>query len=207
MSRVIAIVGSSGSGKTTIVNALVDGLSGDKSGEPACTVIAVDDYYRDLSHLSFEAREVINFDHPDAIDTSLLADHLDQIRSGEPIESPCYDFTQHTRLRRTQRISPAPIVCVEGVLAVAEQAIRDRLDHVVFVDTPEDLCLERRISRDKVTRARSRESVIDFWETRARPMFETFVAPAKRDADLLISGTGTLEENIAKIVDWLGTIR
>ena len=207
MSRVIAIVGSSGSGKTTIVNALVNGLSGEEPGEPACTVIAVDDYYRDLSHLSFEAREVINFDHPEAIDTSLLADHLDQIRSGEPIESPCYDFTQHTRLLRTHRISPAPIVCVEGVLAVAEQAIRDRLDHVVFVDTPEDLCLERRISRDKVTRARSRESVIDFWETRARPMFETFVAPAKRDADLLISGTGSLEDNVAKIVDWLGTIR
>ena len=207
MSRVIAIVGSSGSGKTTIVNALVNGLSGDKPGEPACTVIAVDDYYRDLSHLSFEAREVINFDHPDAIDTSLLADHLDQIRSGEAIESPCYDFTQHTRLRHTQRISPAPIVIVEGVLAVADQAIRDRLDHVVFVETPEDLCLERRISRDKATRARSRESVIDFWETRARPMYDTFVAPAKRDADLLVSGAGRLEENVAKIVDWLGTIR
>ena len=207
MSRVIAIVGSSGSGKTTIVNALVDGLNSDEPGELACTVIAVDDYYRDLSHLSFEAREVINFDHPDAIDTSLLADHLDQIRSGEAIESPCYDFTQHTRLRHTQRISPAPIVIVEGVLAVADQAIRDRLDHVVFVETPEDLCLERRISRDKATRARSRESVIDFWETRARPMYDTFVAPAKRDADLLVSGAGRLEENVAKIVDWLGTIR
>lgn len=207
MSRVIAVVGSSGSGKTTVVNALVDGLNGDKPDEPVCTVIAVDDYYRDLSHLSFEAREVINFDHPDAIDTSLLADHLDQIRSGEAIESPCYDFTQHTRLEHTQRISPAPIVLVEGVLVVAEQAIRDRLDHVVFVDTPEDLCLERRISRDKTTRARSRESVIDFWTTRARPMFETFVAPAKRDADLLISGIGSLEDNVARIVDWLATIR
>lgn len=207
MSRVIAIVGSSGSGKTTVVNALVDGLNGNKPDEPVCTVIAVDDYYRDLSHLSFEAREVINFDHPDAIDTSLLADHLDQIRSGEAIESPCYDFTQHTRLEHTQRISPAPIVLVEGVLVVAEQAIRDRLDHVVFVDTPEDLCLERRISRDKATRARSRESVIDFWTTRARPMFETFVAPAKRDADLLISGIGSLEDNVARIVDWLATIR
>jgi len=206
MSRVIAIVGSSGSGKTTIVNALVNGLSDDQSAETACTVITVDDYYRDLSHLSLEAREAINFDHPDAIDTSLLADHLDQIRSGEAIESPCYDFTQHTRLRHTQKISPAPIVLVEGVLAVAEQAIRDRLDHVVFVDTPEDLCLERRISRDKATRARSRESVIDFWDTRARPMFDLFVAPAKRDADLLISGIGNLEDNVAKIIDWLAAI-
>lgn len=207
MSRVIAIVGSSGSGKTTIVNALVDCLGVDESGVPACTVIAVDDYYRDLSHLSFEAREAINFDHPDAIDTGLLADHLDQIRSGEAIESPCYDFTQHTRLQHTQLISPAPIVFVEGVLAVAEQTICDRLDHVVFVDTPEDLCLERRIARDKTTRARSRESVIDFWTTRARPMFETFVAPAMRDADLLLSGTGSLEDNVAKIVDWLATVR
>ena len=146
MSRVIAIVGSSGSGKTTLVNALVDSLSSDEPGELACTVIAVDDYYRDLSHLAFEAREAINFDHPDAIDMRLLADHLDQIRSGEAIEAPCYDFTQHTRLPHTQRISSAPIVFVEGVLAVADQAIRDRLDHVVFVDTPEDLCLERRIA-------------------------------------------------------------
>ena len=203
MSRLIAVVGSSGSGKTTIVNALVESLGNDESGESVSTVIAVDDYYRDLSHLSFEAREVINFDHPDAIDTSLLANHLDQIRRGEPIESPCYDFTQHTRLSHTQQLSPAPIVFVEGVLAVAAQAVRDRLDHVVFVDTPEDLCLERRISRDRATRARSRESVIDFWETRARPMFETFVAPAKRDADLLISGTGNLEDNVAKIIDWM----
>ena len=206
MSRVIAIVGSSGSGKTTIVNALVDDLNGDEPGELACTVIAVDDYYRDLSHLAFEAREVINFDHPDAIDTRLLAEHLDEIRSGEAIESPCYDFTQHARLGHTQRISPAPLVFVEGVLAVAEQRIRDRLDHVVFVDTPEDFCLERRIARDKETRARSRESVIDFWTTRARPMFETFVAPAKRDADLVVSGTGRLEDNVAKIVDWLATV-
>ncbi|MCH1553048.1 MAG: uridine kinase [Luminiphilus sp.] len=206
MSRVIAIVGSSGSGKTTIVNALIDGLSDDQSAEPACTLITVDDYYRDLSHLSFEAREAINFDHPDAIDTALLATHLDRIRTGEAIQSPCYDFTQHTRLPRAKRISPAPIVLVEGVLAAAEQAIRDRLDHVVFVDTPEDLCLERRIARDMATRARSRESVIDFWETRARPMFDRFVAPAKRDADLLISGTGNLEDNVAKIVDWLAAI-
>ena len=206
MSRVIAIVGSSGSGKTTIVNALVDSLNSDEPGELACTLIAVDDYYRDLSHLAFEAREAINFDHPDAIDTGLLADHLDQIRSGEAIESPCYDFTQHTRLRHTQLISPAPIVFVEGVLAVAEQAIRDRLDHVVFVDTPEDLCLERRISRDKATRARSRKSVIDFWETRAKPMFESFVAPAKPNADLLISGTEDLNASVAKIMAWLDSL-
>lgn len=203
MSRLIAVVGSSGSGKTTIVNALVDCLGDDRSGEPACTVITVDDYYRDLSHLAFEAREVVNFDHPDAIEFTLLAEHLDVIRLGRPVESPCYDFTQHTRLPQTKHLAAAPIVFVEGALALADHTVRDRLDHVVFVDTPEDLCLERRISRDKVTRARSRESVIDFWETRARPMFDRFVAPAKRDADLLISGTGNLDDNVAKIVDWL----
>ena len=205
MTCVVGVIGASGSGKTTIVKAFVNQLA-HNGGDPACAVIAVDDYYRDLAHLSFEAREAVNFDHPDAIDIALLADHLERIRAGQAIESPCYDFTQHTRLSLTTRVPAAPIVLVEGVLVTADQRIRDQLSYVIFIDTPEDLCLERRIARDKATRARSRESVIDFWETRAKPMFESFVAPAKPNADLLISGTEDLNASVAKIIDWLDSL-
>lgn len=205
MTCVVGVVGASGSGKTTIVNALVNQLALN-GGDQACAVIAVDDYYQDLAHLSFEAREVMNFDHPDAIDKALLLEHLDQLRRGIAIDCPCYDFTEHTRLSTTRRIEPAPLVFIEGVLAASSQELRDSLDHVIFVDTREYLCLERRIIRDKQSRARSRESVIDFWETRARPMFKEYVMPSKAAAALVLSGEDDQSASVARILQWLDSL-
>ena len=154
MSTVIAFVGASGSGKTRLVEALT---MADGSRCPA--VMRVDDYYRDLSHLDFASRETINFDHPDAIEFNRLAADLGQLKSGVSVHAPVYDFTQHTRSNVTQIIESAELVILEGVLAMAEVATRALIDRLVFVDTPLDTCLSRRITRDAHERGRTEASV------------------------------------------------
>ena len=161
MSTVVAFVGASGSGKTRLVEALTVAHG---SGCPA--VIRVDDYYRDLSHLDFASRERVNFDHPDAIEFERLASDLGQLKSGVSIHAPVYDFTQHTRSNATQMIESAEVVILEGVLAMAEVATRGLIDRLVFVDTPLDTCLSRRITRDAHERGRTRPQC----ETSGKPV-------------------------------------
>ncbi len=201
MSTVVAFVGASGSGKTQLVEALtmVDG-----SRCPA--VMRVDDYYRDLSHLDFASREIINFDHPDAIEFERLAVDLGQLKLGVSIHAPVYDFTQHTRSNVTQIIESAEVVILEGVLAMAEVATRALIDRLVFVDTPLDTCLSRRIARDAHERDRSEASVRDFWETRAAPMFEHYVRPWQGQADLTLCGDGDFTTELSRARTWLHTL-
>ena len=198
MSRVIAFVGASGSGKTRLVKALT---MADGSRCPA--VMRVDDYYRDLSHLDFASRETINFDHPDAIEFKRLAADLGQLKSGVSVHAPVYDFTQHTRSNVTQIIESAELVILEGVLAMAEVATRALIDRLVFVDTPLDTCLSRRISRDAHARNRTEASVRDFWETRAAPMFEHHVRPWQAQADLTLRGDGDFTTELSRARTWL----
>ena len=198
MSTVIAFVGASGSGKTRLVEAL---MMADGSRCPA--VMRVDDYYRDLSHLDFASRETINFDHPDAIEFNRLAADLGQLKSGVSVHAPVYDFTQHTRSNVTQIIESAELVILEGVLAMAEVATRALIDRLVFVDTPLDTCLSRRITRDAHERGRTEASVRDFWETRAAPMYEHHVRPWQAQADLTLRGDGDFTTELSRARTWL----
>jgi len=198
LSTVIAFVGASGSGKTRLVEALT---MADGSRGPA--VMRVDDYYRDLSHLDFASRETINFDHPDAIEFNRLAADLGQLKSGVSVHAPVYDFTQHTRSNVTQIIESAELVILEGVLAMAEVATRALIDRLVFVDTPLDTCLSRRITRDAHERGRTEASVRDFWETRAAPMFEHHVRPWQAQADLTLRGDGDFTTELSRARTWL----
>lgn len=198
MSIVAAVLGASGSGKSHLVSSIIS-----TDMRVSATVLCVDDYYRDLAHLSFADRDTINFDHPDAIEFERLIDDLALLKSGKEIQRPVYDFTQHTRSGVTQAVVPADVILLEGVLAMADPATRALVDYTIFVDTSLELCLARRIRRDAAQRGRSEASVRDFWETRALPMFAQFVAPWRPKADLVIDGSHENHSELARIRDWL----
>ena len=198
MSIVVAILGASGSGKSHLVAFLAPEMLG-----ATAAVLRVDDYYRDLTHLSFEDRDGINFDQPDAIEFERLVDDLASLRSGEEVQTPVYDFTEHTRSTFSQSVPPADIILLEGVLAMSDPAMRTLVDYTIFVDTPLELCLARRIERDAVQRGRSEASVRDFWETRAKPMFAQYVAPWRSEADLVIDGSQTIDDELSRVRKWL----
>ena len=198
MSIVVAILGASGSGKSHLVTSLASEMLG-----VTVSVLRVDDYYRDLANLSFEDRDAINFDHPDAIEFERLVNDLASLRSGEEVKTPVYDFTQHTRSALSLSVPPADIILLEGVLAMSNPAIRALVDNTIFVDTPLELCLARRIDRDAIQRGRSEASVRDFWESRAEPMFAQFAAPWLSEADLVIDGSEAIDEEVSRVGDWL----
>jgi uridine kinase len=195
---ILGIAGGTGSGKTTIARALQEALA------PSAVLIDHDAYYRDNAELSFEQRTQINYDHPDALETDLLIRHLRALRSGEAIDKPIYDYAAHARAAETNRVEPAPVVIVEGILTLAIPDLRRELDVKVFVDTDADIRLMRRIRRDLEQRGRSFASIrAQYYET-VRPMHLAFVEPSKRFADLIVPEGG--ENRIA--VDLLvGRIR
>lgn len=176
----IGIAGGSGSGKTTIAAAVVEGL------DDRVAMIEHDAYYRHRPELSLEERTKVNYDHPDSLETELLVDHIGLLRSGSPIEKPVYDFAEHLRSDETIQVKPARVVVVEGILVLAEPALRNQLDLKVFVDTDADLRLARRLQRDIDERGRSMESVLTQYFATVRPMHLEFVEPSKRYADLVV---------------------
>lgn len=199
MTCVVAVIGASGSGKTRLVKTLV-------SSSARFTVLRVDDYYRVLDHLDFASRDRVNFDHPDAIEFERLAVDLTALRAGKAIAAPIYDFSRHTRASATRTVNSADIIVLEGVLAMADLATRALVDYLVFVNSSLDICLARRVARDATERGRSEASVIDFWESRAVPMFEQFVAPWREEADLVVSGERNSASEAAAINMWLATL-
>jgi uridine kinase len=187
----VGIAGGTGSGKTTVAKAIHDRVGADK-----IEWISHDSYYRNFEGLSAEEKHHINFDHPDSLETELLARHLDVLCKGSAVEVPIYDFTTHSRKVETFRVEPRKVVIVEGILVLAEPELRKRIDIKLFVDTPADIRFVRRLMRDITVRGRSVESVIEQYVTTVRPMHEEFVEPSKRYADLIIPEGG---ENLVAI--------
>ncbi len=182
---VVGVAGGSGSGKSTVVAAIVDAL-----GPSTVAVVPHDAYYHDLSNVPIEQRRDLNFDHPNAFDDDLFTAHLHALRRGEAVDVPTYDFEAHTRAERVHHLEPRPVVLAEGILLFASAALRDLLDVKVFVDTEADLRLLRRLRRDVAERGRTVESVLSQYESTVRPMHLEFVEPSKRWADVLIPHGG-----------------
>jgi uridine kinase len=178
---VIGVAGGSGSGKTTVVRRIVDSL-----GDDQVTVLEHDRYYRDRNDLRLEERAALNYDHPDALETDLMVQHLLTLKSGQPIEAPVYDFARHARTALTARLLPRRAIIVEGMLIFADAPLRKLMDIKVFVDTDGDTRVIRRLQRDVAERGRTMASVIDQYLGTVKPMHLEFVEPSKRYADLIV---------------------
>ena len=155
-----------------------------------CVTLDHDAYYRDQGHLPPDDREGINYDHPSALDSALMAIHLRDLRDGRAVEVPIYDFATHTRRRETRTVAPARVIIVEGILVFAEPALREQMDIKIFVDTDPDIRLMRRIRRDLEERGRTFQSVRDQYYATVRPMHLEYVEPSKRWADLILPEGG-----------------
>ena len=194
----IGICGGTGSGKTTIARAIVDAV-----GRENVVLVEQDSYYRNLADMPLDERHQANFDHPDSIDSDMLVNHLTRLRQGLTVEMPLYDFVTHTRLDKIIKIKPKPVVIVEGILIFSEPRVLDALDMRVFVDTPDDVRLMRRLKRDITERGRTFQRTLEQYERTIRPMHFEFVEPSKRHADIIIpegSNTGVTVEFLCSMV-------
>ena len=181
---VIGIAGGTGSGKTTLMKNII-GRFGD-----VVTVLSHDNYYRRHDELTYEERCKINYDEPAALETDLMAYHLDLLRKGESIECPVYDFSQHNRSDETITIEPKRVIIVEGILIFENEPLRNLMDIKVFVDTDADVRLCRRIKRDVNKRGRTLESVLTQYQETVKPMHEKYVEPSKKFADIVVPEGG-----------------
>ncbi len=185
MTLTIGVAGGSGSGKTTVAHRILEAV-----GATQIAYVPHDAYYKDLSHLPLEARRRVNFDHPDALETELLIEHLQQLQAGRAVAIPTYDFARYIRLPEKQIVRPAPIILVEGILIFAEAELRKLLDVRIYVDTDADIRLLRRLRRDILERGRNLDTVLTQYEKTVRPMHLEFVEPSKRYADVIIPEGG-----------------
>lgn len=181
----IGVAGGSNSGKTTIAERLADTIGGDQ-----ISLIRLDSYYVDELDKPIEVRAATNYDHPDAFDWELLNDHLAALALGASVEIPIYDYTNYCRSSSTVVVSAARVIVVEGILVLWEQRLRERFDLKIFVDTPADLRLIRRLRRDVAERGRTTESILDQYIETVRPSHERFIEPSKRYADVIIPEGG-----------------
>ena len=195
---VIGIAGGTGSGKTTLMNNLIEKFSQD------VTVLSHDNYYKRHDDLTYEQRCRLNYDEPAALETDLMARHLDKLRHGEAIDCPVYDFTQHNRSNETIRIVPKKVIIVEGILIFENKELRDLMDVRIFVDTDADVRLCRRILRDVSKRGRSLESVLSQYQHTVKPMHEMYVEPSKKHANIIVPEGG---ENFVALDMIMGRIQ
>ena len=192
---VIGIAGGSGSGKTTLANNLC------KHFGERVSILRHDDYYKSQDDIPMSERVLTNYDHPHAFDTELLLSHLDALRDGVDVDSPIYDYTNHTRSGETRHIKATRVILLEGILIFENEQVRDRLDMKIFVDTDADVRIVRRILRDVKKRGRSLESVTTQYLSTVKPMHEAFVEPSKRYADIIIPEGGKNPVACGTIID------
>lgn len=178
---IIGIAGGTGSGKTTVVNQIINELPPNEVG-----VISQDSYYKATSHLSFDERVKINFDHPQAIDFELLVNHLQQLKNGQSIEQPIYSFLEHNRTQQTVATHPKHVMIVEGILILTHPQIRKMFDIKIFVHADSDERLIRRLKRDIAERGRDLDEVLDRYQNTLKPMHQQFIEPTKEYADIII---------------------
>lgn len=188
---IIGICGGTGSGKTTIARKIVETVGAD-----SVILLEQDAYYHDLAAMPLDERHQANFDHPNSHDNALLAEHLRQLKSGNAVEMPVYDFKTHTRTAEVKVLTPKPVVIIEGILIFAEKQLLDTLDIRVFVDTPDDIRFIRRLKRDISERGRTVESVIAQYFATVRPMHMEFVESSKRYADIIVPEGGQTDVSI-----------
>lgn len=196
---VIAIAGASASGKSliasTIYKELKEELNSDDIG-----IISEDAYYKDQTHLTMEERVKTNYDHPNSMDHHLLVEHLRQLKQGEAIEIPEYDYSKHNRKTTTKNFTPKKIIILEGILLLTDEEIRIEINVSIFVDAPLDICFIRRLQRDMLERGRTMDSVIAQYRKTVRPMFLQFIEPSKQYADIIVpkGGKNRIAINILK---------
>jgi uridine kinase len=189
----IGIAGCSGSGKTTLARELATQLE--------ATLFPLDLYYRDLSHFPLDSRNQQNFDHPDSLESELFVAHIRDLARGRTIQRPVYDFAHHTRVPNAfDPISPAKVVLVEGILALHYPELIPLYDFSIYVNAPNEICLNRRIYRDMRERGRTEESVRAQFEATARPMAEQYVLPSQAHANITVEGTEALDWSIEQIL-------
>jgi len=194
----LGVAGGTGSGKTTVAQAILRSV-----GPSRIASLAQDSYYKDLEWSSDVELLRHNFDHPEAVDTDLLVNHLLALKAGQAVEVPIYDFVAHVRTERSERVESRPVILLEGILLLAEPRIRDLLDFKIYVDTDADVRLIRRLRRDMNERGRSLEDILRQYVATVRPMHQEFVEPSKRWADVIVPEGGenrvALEMVIARI--------
>jgi uridine kinase len=181
----IGIAGGTGSGKTSIAKAIASDF-----GKSEVALIEQDSYYKNLSNLTIEERSLVNFDHPDAIDFTLMRDHLQKLMEGNVVDIPIYDYTTHTREKKSRKVEKHHIIILEGILALFDQKIRNMMDIKIYVETADDIRVIRRIKRDINKRERTFPSVIEQYYKTVRPMHIQFVEPTKKYADIIVPEGG-----------------
>ncbi|MGF1694921.1 uridine kinase [Vibrio kyushuensis] len=203
---IIGIAGASASGKSLIASTVYKELCA-KVGYDQIGVITEDCYYNDQTHLSMEERVKTNYDHPKALDHDLLCQHLEQLIKGEAVEVPEYSYSEHTRMENSTTLTPKKVIILEGILLLTDPRLRDLMHATVFMDTPLDICLLRRVKRDVEERGRTMESVLTQYQETVRPMFMQFIEPSKQYADIIVPRGGknriaidVLKAHIAKLL-------
>lgn len=190
---ILGVAGCSGSGKTTLAEELARELEG--------THFHIDHYYRDLSHLSYEERCSQNFDHPDLLESDLLIRHVVQLSRGNTIYHPQYDFANHTRIADSAtRLEVDHLLIIDGIFALHYEGLRSLYDMSVYVDTPDEICYQRRMRRDVCARGRTKESVAAHYSETVRPMAEQYIRPSAQFADLIVDGTESLDWSVERVL-------
>jgi uridine kinase len=193
-SLIIGVAGGSGSGKSTVARKVTEQLT-----DVSVAQVSMDAYYRNMSHLTFDERRQLNWDHPDLVDMELLGDQLEALATGAAVDKPVYDYVAHLRATRTERVSGADVVLVDGILLFWNPRVRALCDLKIFVDVEADIRLIRRIRRDMRVRGRQLNDILDQYLTTVRPMHEEFVEPTKQFADIIVPHGGRNEVAIEMI--------